>query len=93
MAKRTGKKESTKELNKRYGITQQKTNVLGLGEWKLGQKVKFKDGKIRKLIHIEYRNMAIDLLRFDDGKAIFTGDIKDNFKFVENHNLTPSREE
>ena len=73
----------TKELNKMYGTTELKTNVLGLGEWNLWEKIKFNDGKIRKLVHIEYRNKAIDLLRFEDGKEVFTGDIKDEFLIKE----------
>lgn len=67
----------TKELEKLYGKTQKTTDVLGLGEWNLGDDIKFKDGKTRKLVHIEYRNMAIDLLRFDDGVECYTGEIKD----------------
>ena len=74
-------KQTTEKLKKRYGESEEKTDVIGLGVWKLGQKIKFKDGKFRKLVHIEYRNMAIDLLRFDDGVSLFTGDIKDNFEF------------
>ena len=70
---------NTKELNGMYGKSQEKTDVIGLGVWKLGQEIKFNDGKIRKLIHIEYRNMAVDLLRFDDKTELFTEDIKDNF--------------
>ena len=66
-------------LEKRYGRSQLKTDVYELGEWSLNQEIKFKDGKTRKLIHIEYRNMMIDLLRFDDGTELFTGDIQHNF--------------
>ena len=69
-------KEQAK-LEKDYGKSEQTTNVLGLGEWKLGDNIKFKDKSIKKLIHIEYRNMAVDLLRFDDGTQLFTGQLID----------------
>lgn len=72
----------TEKLNKKYGQSRDKTDVIGLGEWKLSEKIFFKDGKTRQLIHIEYRNMAVDLLRFDDGVELFTGDIKDNFQLT-----------
>ena len=58
----------TQELIKIYGESQEKTDVLGLGKWNLWQPIKFNDGKIRRITHIEYRNMAVDLIRFDDGK-------------------------
>ena len=66
------------ELENKYGKTQLSTDVLGLGRWNLNQEILFKDGKKRKLVHIEYRNMAVDLLRFDDGSELFTGDIQHN---------------
>ena len=71
--------EKMNSLEKRYGCSQLKTDVYGLGEWKLNQEIKFKNGKTCKLIHIEYRNMMIDLLRFDDGTELFTGDIQHTF--------------
>ena len=67
------------ELENKYGKTQRSTGVLGLGEWNLNQEILFKDGKKRKLVYIKYRNMAVDLLRFDDGTELFTGDIQHNF--------------
>mgnify|MGYP001581069081 CR=1 FL=1 len=67
------------ELEKMYGKSQNKTDVMGLGEWNLGDCIKFIDGNVRKLVHIEYRNMAVDLLRFDDGKEVFTGDVQKEF--------------
>ena len=66
-------------LEKQYGQSQPSTNVCGLGEWKLNQSILFQDGTNKTLIHIEYRNMMIDLLRFDDGTELFTGDIQHNF--------------
>ena len=86
------KSKQTQELEERYGKSQSKTNVIDLGEWDLNTIIKFKDGKERQLVHIEFRNMAIDLLRFDDGTEIFTGDIKDSFdlttKFQDIHGKT-----
>lgn len=78
----------TAELEKQFGKSQQKTDVLGLGKWKLGDIIEFVDGSKKKLIHIERRNMAVDLLRFDDGTELFTEDIKDNFKFSEKKKKT-----
>lgn len=75
---------TTQELVENYGNSEKDTGVLGLGRWKLGEDILFKDGKQRRLIHIEYRNIAIDLLRFDDGTELFTGDIKNNFDFKTN---------
>lgn len=72
---------TTKELEREYGKSRSDTDVLGLGKWKLGENIPFKDGKIRQLVHIECRNMAVDLLRFDDGTELFTEQIKDNFAF------------
>lgn len=73
------KGERGNEFEKLYGKSEEKTDCIGLGEWKRNDLIKFKDGKTRQLIHIEYRNMAIDLLRFDDGLEIFTEDIKNYF--------------
>jgi len=72
----------TKELIKRYGESQNKTDVIGIGQWNLNEIILFNDGKKRKLIHIEYRNMAVDLLRFDDGTELFTNEIHNNFKII-----------
>ncbi len=71
--------KQTQFLIKRYGKTQSETDVINLGKWNLWQPIKFNDGKIRRIAHIEYRNMAVDLIRFDDGKELFTENIKDNF--------------
>ena len=76
----------TQSLIKTYGKTESKTDVLGLGKWNLWQPIKFNDEKIRRIAHIEYRNMAVDLIRFEDGKELFTEDIKDNFSKEEFNN-------
>lgn len=71
----TIKEKIEKELETKYGKSEKETSVLGVGIFKLGQTYKFKDGIWRRLVHIEYRNMAVDLLRFDDGTELFTGDL------------------
>ena len=78
----TKKPNNTEELEELYGKSQQKTDVLGLGEWCLGDLIKFRDGETRKLVHIEYRNMAVDLLRFNDGKQVFTENVIGEFQLT-----------
>lgn len=69
------------ELEELYGKSQRSTKVVGLPLMKLNDSFQFKDGKKRKLLHIEYRNMCVDLLRFDDGVELFTDAIYDNVIF------------
>jgi len=71
--------KKTQELINIYGTTEKKTDVLGLGKWNLWQHIRFNDGKIRRIAHIEFRNRAVDLIRFDDETQLFTENIKDKF--------------
>lgn len=66
-------------LNHRYGKSQKETDLVGVSQkFKLGKEYKFKDGTTSRLAHIEFRNMAVDLLYFANGKELFSGDIVKN---------------
>lgn len=67
------------ELDRKYGKSAPFTDCFE-GRIKLNSEFIFKDGVKRRLIHIEVRNMLVDLFRFDDGFEMFTGDIN---KYVE----------
>jgi hypothetical protein len=72
---------NTKELNKKYGLSRKETDIIDLGKWKLNEIIDFKDNKKRKLIHIQYINMCVDVLTFDDGLRLVSEEIINNFKF------------
>jgi len=71
-------KKTTKELEKIYGTSAKKTEMFE-GKAILGKIYPGLDNKERKLIHIEVRNMLVDLWRFDDGLEVFTGDLDKHF--------------
>ncbi|KKM94114.1 hypothetical protein LCGC14_1201560, partial [marine sediment metagenome] len=58
----------TQMLERKYGNSEWKTDVVGSMPWNLWQPIRFKDGKTRRITHIECRNMAVDLIRFDVDK-------------------------
>ena len=60
-----------------YTDSRKSSQIMGLPILLLNQTLLFKDGKKRKLEHIEYRNMACDMYRFDDGTMIDTEDLYD----------------
>lgn len=69
------------ELEKLYGKSKSTTKIIGLPLMKLNTVFQFTDGKKRRLVHIEHRNMAVDFLRFDDNTDLFTADVYDTIIF------------
>jgi len=68
-------------LKKMYGKSEDSCEVVGLPILKLGEMYKFKDGRTRQLLHIEYINMAVDKLTFTGGLRLFTDEIDNAIKF------------
>jgi hypothetical protein len=54
----------------------QECKILGIKPIKVGQILNLKDGK-RKIKNIEYINMSVDRIDFEDGESIFSRELKD----------------
>jgi len=57
-------------------LNMQECKILGIKPIKVGQILNLKDGK-RKIKNIEYINMSVDRIDFEDGESIFSRELKD----------------